>query len=158
MGEMASLATVVRACSVSDIMSNEAFPALSIEYEAESKIEGLPSPTAKMESYLEMEAVGMLHPFGAWQGTKLVGFISVLTPRLPRYGALMAVAESWFVASAHRKGGAGVRLLKEAERVAEREGSPGLFVSAPIKSLLVEALPKLGYKSSSIVFFKKFPQ
>lgn len=138
-------------------MQDPAFPALGEEYERESKIEGLPSPTDKMESYLEMAAVGMLHPFGAWCGDDLVGFISVLTPRLPRYGALVAVAESWFVAAAHRKSGAGLRLLQEAERVAIEEGSPGLFVSSPLKSMLVEILPRRGYTPSSIVFFKRLP-
>lgn len=155
MGVMAS--TIVRRCSVSDIMEDPAFPALAEEYEAESKIEGLPSPSRKMESYLEAHAVGMLHQFGAWHGAELVGFISVMTPRLPRYGVLVAVAESWFVASAHRKSGAGLRLLREAERVMVESESPGLFVSSPLNSLLVEILPRLGYTETSRIYFKKAP-
>lgn len=154
MGVMAS--TIVRRCSVSDIMEDPAFPGLAEEYEAESKIEGLPSPSRKMESYLEIYATGMLHPFAARRGPELVGFISLLTPTLPRYGALIATAESWFVAAAHRKTGAGLRLLDEAERVAEEEGSPGMFVSSPLNSMLVEILPRRGYTAESIVFFKRF--
>lgn len=149
--------TTVRACSVEEIMGDPSFPMLSDEYEAESKIKGLPSPTRKMEQYQEMAWTGMLHPFGAWHGDQLVGFISLLTPTLPRYGALVAVVESFFVAKAHRKGGAGLRLLREVERVAAECQSPGIFVSSPIAAVLVEILPRRGYSASHLVFFKQVP-
>lgn len=149
--------TIVRGCSVSEIMEDPAFPALSLEYEAESKIEGMPSPSAKMGMYLEMDGVGMLHPIGAWRGAELVGFLAILTPRLPRYGALVAVVESFFVAACHRKSGAGLRLLKAAEMLAAEAGSPGIFVSSPVSGMLVEILPRRGYTESSRIFFKKVP-
>lgn len=157
MSEMASLATIIRACSVSDIMEDPAFPALIEEYARESAVDGMPSPNAKMETYIPMEVTGMLHPFGAYKGGELVGFISVLTPVLPHYGALAAVAESWFVTAPHRKGGAGLRLLQAAERVMVESGSPGLFVSSPLNSMLVEILPRLGYTETSRIYFKKAP-
>lgn len=155
MSEMASLATIIRACSVSDIMEDPAFPALIEEYARESAVDGMPSPNAKMETYIPMEVTGMLHPFGAYKGGELVGFISVLTPVLPHYGATVAVGESFFVSAPHRKGGAGLRLLKEVERVAAEQGSPGIFISAPLTGMLVEILPRRGYTECSRMFFKK---
>ena len=157
MGEMASLSTTIRKCAVYEIMQDPDFPALIEEYARESAVEGLPHPNAKMESYLQMDAVGMLHPFGAFKGGALVGFISVLTPVLPHFSALVAVGESFFVSAPHRKGGAGLRLLKEAERVAAEAGSPGLFISTPVRGMLVEILPRRGYTETSRVFFKRIP-
>ena len=138
-------------------MEDPQFPALIAEYARESAVEGLPPPDAKMATYLAMDGTGMLHPLGVWRDGWLVGFLSVLTPILPHYGALVAVAESFFVSAPHRKGGAGLRLLKEAERIAEEAGSPGIFVSAPISGILIEILPRRGYTETSRVFFKKVP-
>lgn len=155
MSEMAAFAIMIRKCSISEIMEDPAFPALIEEYAAESAVEGMPSPNAKMESYAIMELTGMLHPFGAFKDGELVGFISVLTPMLPHYGRLVASAESFFVTKLHRKGGAGLRLLKAVEQVAIEEGSPGIFVSAPIKGMLIEILPRRGYTECSRIFFKR---
>lgn len=147
--------TVVRKCSVSEIMEDPAFPALIEEYAAESAVEGMPTPQAKMESYAAIELTGMLHPFGAFKEGALVGFISLLTPTLPHYGRLVAVGESFFVSAPHRKGGAGLRLLKEAERTAAGQGSPGIFITTPIKGMLIEILPRRGYIECSRIYFKK---
>lgn len=157
MDGIAPIHTVVRKCTVVEIMEDPAFDALIAEYAAESAVEGMPPPRAKMEAYVAMEMTGMLHPFGAFKDGELVGFISVLTPTLPHYGRLVASAESFFVTKSHRKGGAGLRLLKAVEQVAAEEGSPGIFVSAPIKGMLVEILPRRGYTACSQIFFKKVP-
>lgn len=149
--------TVIRKCSVSELMEDPSFRPLIDEYVAESQIDGLPSPADKMDMYVEMEVVGMIHAFGAWHGAELVGLVTVLTPRLPRYGALVAVVESYFVTADHRKGGCGLRLLKEAERIAMECGSPGIFVSSPVTAALVEILPRRGYTECSRIFFKKVP-
>ena len=146
---------MIRACSVADIMGDPLFPTLVEEYAAESAIAGLPPPNARMQTYLHLEALGMLHAFGAIHGNTLVGFISLLAPVLPHYGLTIAVCESFFVASAYRYTGAGLRLLKAAEDKTKELGSPGLLVSAPYAGALFEVLPRCGYTETSRVFFKQ---
>lgn len=136
-------------------MGAPSFADLVAEYSEESAIDGLPPPSARMPTYLHLEAVGALHAFAALQGPDLVGFISLLAPVLPHYGVTVAVCESFFVAKAHRASGAGLRLLRAAEDKARDLGSPGLLVSAPYAGKLFDLLPRCGYTETSRVYFKK---
>ena len=140
--------------TVESIMGAPEFPALVAEYAAESAIDGLPAPDARMSAYLHLEALGMFHAFAAFDGSTLTGFISFLLPVLPHYGVGIAVSESFFVAREHRKSGDGLRLLRAAEIKARELGSPGLLVSAPFAGRLFELLPRCGYVETSRVFFK----
>jgi GNAT superfamily N-acetyltransferase len=141
--------------SVADLSAVPEFPALAAEYAAESAIDGLPPPSAKIETYRRLESAGMLHAFAARLDDALVGFITVLAPVLPHYGVPVAVSESFFVAKAHRGSGAGLRLLRAAEDKAHALGSPGLLVSAPFAGNLFKVLPRVGYVETNRVFFKK---
>src|SRR5690606_9497097 len=69
--------------------------------------------------------------FGARVDGVLVGFIVLLTSMNPHYSVVLGAVESFFVAAAHRKSGAGVKLLREARRAAKDRGAVGLLVSAP---------------------------
>ena len=146
--------TVCRS-SVAEIAEAREFPDLATEYAAESAIDGLPPPAAKIEAYRQLETSGVLHAFAASNDGALVGFITLLAPVLPHYGVPVAVAESFFVASAHRRTGAGLKLLRAAEDEARALGSPGLLVSAPFGGRLFEILPRTGYVETNRVFFKK---
>ena len=141
--------------SVAELSAAREFPALAAEYAAESAIDGLPPPSAKMETYRRLESAGMLHAFAAHSDGTLVGFITVLAPVLPHYGVPVAVSESFFVAKAHRGSGAGLKLLRAAETKARALGSPGLLVSAPFAGSLFKVLPRVGYVETNRVFFKK---
>lgn len=126
------------------------------EYAAESAILGLPHPAAKAATYKNLEALGTLHSFGAFEMDELIGYINVILPVLPHYDQMIAVSESFFVRKQFRKTGAGLRLLRAAERFSGEKGSPGLLVSAPIFGDLCDVLPHVGYTPVSAVFFKNF--
>lgn len=128
---------------------------MAAEYAAESAIDGLPPPAVKMETYRQLERARVLHAFSARLDGALVGFITVLAPILPHYGVPVAVSESFFVAKAHRRTGAGLKLLRAAENKARALGSPGLLVSAPFEGTLFKVLPRVGYGETNRVFFKK---
>jgi len=145
----------IQPAGVADIERAANFPGLAAEYAVESLIDGLPPPIAKWQTYRQLEAAGLLHAFSATVGGLLVGFISVLTARLPRYEEPLAVSESFFVAKAHRKTGAGLRLLRAAEQKARELGSPVLLVSAPGEGDLARVLPRVGYAETNRVFCKK---
>lgn len=131
------------------------FPALIEAYDAECAIDGLPSPQAKMDSYRFLELTGVLHVFSAVHEGELVGFITVAAPPSLHFSVPLAVTESFYVTPAHR-GFTGLQLLNVAERQAKACGSPGLLVSAPLGGRLCELLPKVGYRPTSMVWFKGF--
>lgn len=144
----------IRRATVADIMSAPAFPALVAEYAAESAIPDLPQPDAKLASYKAFEHLGFFRAFAALSADDLVGFVTVAAPPLPHYSQPIAVAESFFVASAHRKTGAGLKLLEAAEGAARELGSKVLLVCAPFNGRLFEVLPRRGYTETNRVFCK----
>lgn len=146
---------MIRPSTVAELEAAPAFPDLLAEYAAESAIEGMPPPSAKMETYRALHDAGLLHVLAAWVDGVLAGFITVLAAPLPHYGRTVAVSESFFVARAHRSTGAGLKLLRAAENKARELGSPGLLVSAPYEGDLFRVLPRIGYAETNRVFFKK---
>lgn len=150
------MSLTIRKCSIAEMEASPNIHELLAEYAAESAINGLPSPSAKVEMYKHMESVGTLHIIGAFLDDVLIGYITILKPVLPHYSVAVAVAESFFVAKAYRKTGAGLKLLHEAENYAKEKSSPGLLVSAPFGGNLAEVLPHVGYTETNRVFFKGF--
>ena len=145
---------IVEACPIADMIAAAAFPQLAAEYVRESLIDGMPLPAPDWNAYAALEAAGLLHGFAASVDGELVGFIAVLVAKLPRYAEPIAVSESFFVASAHRGTGAGLKLLRAAENKARALGCPGLLVSAPAEGVLAQVLPRRGYAETNRVFFK----
>lgn len=146
---------VVRQRDVAGIVDDPDFDQLIEEYAKESAILGMPAPAAKFDAYRKYEALGFLHAYGAYVHDDMVGFITVIAPILPHYAMPVAVVESFFVASAHRKTGAGLKLLETAETRARDLHSPGLLVSTPFQGRLFEVLPRRGYQETNRVFFKR---
>lgn len=148
----------IKRCALADIEAAPNLPALLDEYGAESSIDGLGAQNMQGEAYRMLESSGLLHIVGAWAGEELAGFISVLVSVLPHYGKTVCVSESYFVASAHRKTGAGLLLLKEAERIGEEHGAAGVMLSAPTGGRLASVLSSKGYRQTNQVFFKPLGQ
>lgn len=148
----------IKRCSLADIEAAPSLPALLAEYGVESSIEGLGAQNMQGDTYRALESAGMLHIVGAWVGEELAGFIAVLVSVLPHYGKTVCVSESYFVAAAHRKTGAGLLLLKEAERIGEERGAVGFLLSAPKGGRLARVLPAHSYSHVSEVFFKQMGQ
>lgn len=148
---------VVRQISVAEAFANRDFPALCREYAKESAIAGLPDPQEKLSAYQLLENSGStaFTLYGAFTGDVLAGFIALLTPVLPHYGIAIAVAESLFVGSNYRKTGAGMLLIRRAEKRAREMRSPGLLFSAPTGGRLSVLLPRIGYRETNRVYLKE---
>lgn len=142
--------------TVSDLEAEHNFVELVEAYARESAIEGLPSPKGKLALYKSLEAGGSIFIAAAYFDKLLIGFIAVLAPENLHYGVRLAVAESFFVMDNQRKTGAGIKLRQAAEEYAASAGSPGLFISAPVGSVLAYILPHVGYAHTNEVFFKLF--
>lgn len=149
---------IIKRCTLDQIEAAQNLPALLEEYGAESSIDGLGKQDMQGDTYRALEATGLLHIAGAWVGEELAGFIAVLVSVLPHYGKKVCISESYFVASAHRKSGAGLLLLKEAERIGEEHGAAGVLLSAPTGGRLASVLPARGYRQTNDVFFKPLGQ
>lgn len=142
--------------TVAQLEAAPTFKALLDEYGAESAIAGLPPPSAEMERYRVLEGVGVLHVISATFDDELIGLATVLYAPLPHYaGAAVAASESIFVRPARRNTGAGLRLIKAAERKAAALGCENFMPSAPVGSDLERVLSRLGYRPTNTVFLKK---
>ena len=152
------VAATVRQISVAEAFANKEFPALCREYAKESALAGLPDPQEKLSAYQALEASGsdVFSVFGAFLGDTLIGFVALLTPVLPHYGVAVAVAESLFVGSEYRKTGAGLMLIRQAEKRARERRSPGVLFSSPSGGRLAALLPRIGYRETNRVFLKGF--
>lgn len=146
---------IIKQCTVQEIKSAPNFTELLAEYAVESAIHGMPNTNAKLDMYQSLESTGSIVVFGAFVDDELAGFLVVLAPMLPHYGRVVATAESFFVAKDKRDSGAGLELLRVAEKHAESIGSPALLVSAPANGVLEKVLPRVGYDHSNTVFFKR---
>jgi GNAT superfamily N-acetyltransferase len=141
--------------TVSAIWDDPYFESLVEEYAQESAIDGLPHPSAKRESYEQLEAAGLITPMAAYANGRLVGFVGIFMPIVPHYDARIATLESFFVGAAYRKSGAGLKLLRAAEHFAKENNAVGLLVSVPSGGRLAEVMPRLDYVESNQVFFRK---
>ncbi len=151
------MALVIRKSSIAEMVASPNLECLLEEYAIESAIHGLPHPKAKIDLYEQLEAVGVLYAICAFWDGELVGFILIVSPVNPHYSAKISTTESYFVAKAYRKTGAGKKLRQAAETYAKEIGALGLLISAPIGSLLAHVLElDKGYKETNRVFFKGF--
>ncbi|MHB1371263.1 MAG: GNAT family N-acetyltransferase [Pseudomonadaceae bacterium] len=145
----------IRPCSIDDLEFAPNIGELLAEYAQESAIRGLVPASAQFEQYRQLVDAGVMRVIGAFHGETLVGVIALIASVIPHFGCLVASTESFFVAAAARKTGAGLRLLREAERVAGEMGAVGLFVSAPLGGQLADVLDAhSAYAETNRVFFR----
>jgi|TARA_R110000803_G_scaffold209619_1_gene279632 GNAT superfamily N-acetyltransferase len=146
---------MIRQISVDGLIECPEFPALLQEYADECPPKSGMPHTYNKATYKALEESGALQSFGAFgEDEELLGFVTVIITMLPKYTSLIGATESFFVASKHRKTGAGVKLLRAAEAKASEAGAFGMLVSAPSGGRLAEVMPKSGYEESDIIFFK----
>lgn len=146
--------TISRA-TVDEINSSPNLAMLLGEYAAESANTGIGPASPQIDTYRKMEEFGFLRAFVACVDGELIGFMFLLLSVLPHFGRKVGVTESYFVAAEHRKSGAGLRLLRAAEEVAQAEGAVGLLLSAPAGGVLERVAPGVGYRETNRVFFKE---
>jgi GNAT superfamily N-acetyltransferase len=110
---------------------------------------GVPDPQA--EIYEQMQKLGMLQVFGAFD-PDLIGFASLLLTVLPHYGKKVATVESLFVLPEYRTIGVGSELLAMIERFAKDEGCTAILYSAPAGGKLAKLLELKDYRRTNEVF------
>lgn len=145
----------IRPCAIAEIASAPNLGDLLAEYARESSLPELGSTQPQIATYHALESAGVLHPIGAFEGDRLVGFILPLVTVLPHYGVFAGVVESFFVPRAERKRGIGLRLLHKAESLARDLGAKALLLSAPTGGDLAKGMGSWkSYRRSNDVFVK----
>ena len=148
------MTVIIKKCTVADLVAEPNFAELLDRYADELHLSGLPRPCAKIETYKKLEYLGMLHPIGAYLDGNLIGFINVLIAENPHYGLGLASTESFFVLKEYRKTGAGNLLRREAEKYAEKLGSPAIFITGH-GNLSMALEGSKDYSECGRVFYKR---
>ncbi len=146
----------VRRVRFSEVAAQPDFDELLQEYANEAAIAGLPDPRCQVEMYDQMQDHGMIHILAAFDHGRLVGTLVIVAAVSPHYGVMLTTTESFFVRPDDRKSGAGIALLREAERLSVELKSEGLLISTPYGGKLAKVLPKAGYIETNRVFFRSF--
>jgi GNAT superfamily N-acetyltransferase len=146
----------VKQVASDDLIHDKNFLELVKQYEAESRVDGIPEADLQFEMYKVLESMGKFFIFCAYIDDELVGFITVVCNVIPHNGKLFGAVESYFVFKDYRKSGAGFELLRAAERCAEDNGAVGIILSAPAGGKLSRVMRRSKYKLTHETFFKGF--
>lgn len=146
--------TEYRLISFDELESDPQWPGLVAEYANECHIAGMPPCDYQGDIYRAMETTGMVRLIGAYIDGTLVGFCNLIISVLPHYGKVVGTSESLFVGTAHRSTGAGLGLVKAAERECVSAGAIAMLMSAPAHGSMERLMPRIGYRHTNTVFFK----
>jgi hypothetical protein len=147
-------AVILRPIRYVDILDSPEAEDLLREYSAECSIPEIGPTSPQRDIYARMEASGLMHSFGVYDGRALVGFATLLVFVLPHYGKKIANVESLFLAKSHR-GALGRWLMAEIENVAKRMQCAGVLYNARTGSRLekfLTAVPQ--YQRTNSVFLR----
>lgn len=148
-----SQVTIRRSCAA-EFERELNLPALFEEYAQESACPEMGTISVNFEAYKAVEAAGCLKVITAHHGGQMVGFLVMLVNKALHFSAPAATFESFFVARAARKSGAGMALMQEAEAWARELGARCLFVSSPVGGVLERVLAGKGWRHANTVFAK----
>lgn len=144
----------IRRCSFSEVESSPNLEALLQGYGEEYPAKEFGPPNMQVEMYRQMEQMGIFHVIGAFRRGLMVGFAGLLSSVQPHFGHRIAVVESLFVLGSERKSGAGMRLIRECERMAKELGAFSIGFNAPTGSRLERLLPNIDYRKNATSFCK----
>jgi GNAT superfamily N-acetyltransferase len=138
--------------TIADFFEHPDAPGLLEAYARECAQEGLPAYRPHRDMYAAVEAAGLLHLLGAFEGERLRGLLALVVNMNPHYSVPLAVTESWFVAPEHRASGAGLQLYRRAKELARERGACAIYVSAPCGGQLAGVMQGLGARETNRVF------
>jgi GNAT superfamily N-acetyltransferase len=103
--------------------------------------------------YQTLEAAGAMLSLGLFKGEDLIGYsINNLFTHSHYGGLLVCQNELLFLAKAHRRGMAGVRLIAATEQTARDRGADMMLWHAKPRTTLDRMLPRMGYRTQDIVY------
>lgn len=134
----------------------EAQPLIA-EYAAECSIPAIGKINPQGQTYVALEAAGMMQSFAAYDQGKLAGFANVLITIMPHYGVKLATIETMFVAREYRSSGCGKELMHAIESYSQDAYCVGVLYSSPAGGQLERLLDaSKQYQRTNTVFYRRF--
>jgi hypothetical protein len=107
------------------------------------------------EAYSSLEVAGKLKIFTAREGSKLVGYFVVIVGNNIHYkDHLFAANDIIYLHKDHRKGYAGIRLIKFAEKALKEDGISVLTINTKVHQPFDKVLEWLGFNLTERVYSK----
>lgn len=106
--------------------------------------------------YRALEEAGALIGLGAFDGEAMVGYcVSIISNHLHYADLVYTSNDVIFISATHRGSSAGIRLMRETERIAKERGSQLMLWHAKPGTALVEILPRMGgYIVQDVIYSK----
>lgn len=144
----------LKAISLNELFDHPLFADLCIEYAKESGNDDLGLALPSTDLYKALEAIGRCFCIGAFDGCDMVGFAVLMLNDHPHYSKTVGICDEIFVKREHRKGLAGLSLIRKVQEVAKEKGVPGVYFSAPADSRLSKLFARL-FKETDRVYWAK---
>lgn len=144
----------IRQVPASVIFDSPSFLKSSIDYATESGNPCFGEANPQIDKYLVLEDMDRMKASAAFEDDVIVGFVAVIVSPHLHYGTEIATIDTLWLDQSHRKGSAGLRLIREAQRLAKEEfGVDNLLCSAPAGSRLSTLLAKIARKTDECFHF-----
>ncbi|OFV31922.1 hypothetical protein HMPREF3136_08975 [Neisseria sp. HMSC15C08] len=121
--------------------------------ETESDFSDRP-PELDIKTYQILEEQGGIIAFAAIVDGEIVGYVSGFLSRHPHYDQLIAQHDLLFIHPSHRKGRAGLKLMREFEATAKAAGAKKVLYHAKPNSNFAKLLERLQFQQEEIIFQK----
>lgn len=118
------------------VLEHPGWPELARLYARESAHPVMGEGAADPSFYLSLDISSQLAVAAALDGERLVGIVAVVFVFHPQYRKVIADLHGLWLHPDYRAGGAGLRLIYEAKRMARERGAAGVQVTAPEGSRL----------------------
>ena len=112
------------------------FDEFCAEYAKESGNADLGHALPNKDFYLTLESLGKCFCIGAFIGRDLVGFCVLIIQEHTHYSKMVGWCDSIWIGKSHRKGYAGLKIIRKAQELALEKGAVGVYFSAPEGSRL----------------------
>ena len=144
----------VKQVTLSELIETPGFLDLVQMYEQESRHPSLPPCNPDWQQYTNLENLNAGHFFTATHKGELVGFAVLVISPVPHYSALFGVLESLYVHKDKRSTGAGLKLIRAAEKAAKAKKCLAMGISAPVNGVLAAVLNSTKYTLSNLMYLK----
>lgn len=111
-------------------------------------------PDLDLDLYRTMEQAGAALAFAAFDGGRMVGYVSGFVVRHPHYGFVVGQHDLLFVHPDYRKGSLGLRLMRRFERGAGDRGAAAVMYHAKPGTVFERILQRMGCAEEEVVYRK----
>ena len=133
----------LKTISFADLISHPLFADMCAEYATESGNADIGLSQPKARFYETLESLARCFFIGVFDDGEMVGFAALLLNEHPHYSMNIGVCDALFIKKEHRKGPAGLRLIRAVQSLAKEKGVPGVYFSAPANSRLSTLFARL---------------